>query len=395
MIRDIWFSIPLWLQAVSLGLVFVWLIQLILILCVRMRPLWQARRDRLGKVRTADALPSISVVVYAHNQAESLQDNLPRLMACDYPDFEVIVVDDGSSDETEDVLMQMDQRYSYFFHTTMADRVSTVSRRKLAMLLGVKAAHNDVVLMTQAQCVPKSSAWLRSIGRLFADGVDAVIGPVVFEDHLGLVNRFCQWDLFDRVLSSMGLTLAVKTFGGWSSNMAFRKEVFFANKNYAIQHHLDLQPGEDDLFLTDITRGKNVTVACSADAVVVNRQSHVGYVWKQERRRRAFTERYTFVLPRLVKHLDSLTRWLVVASSLVVAVAAGLMMLWWVMGAALLLLVLHALCYVLVPYNVAKMLDVHRHRISPLVCSLLTPLVNIYFRIKSRIISKQFYVGRI
>jgi len=395
MIRDIWYTFPFWLQIATIVFVAVWAIQLFFMLFVRMRPLWRFRKERLHKVPMTDELPPISVIVYAHNQAEVLQHNLPVLLDSHYPDFEVIVVDDGSTDDTESVLTQMDQRSEHFFHTTISERVQTVSRRKLAMLLGVKAAHNDIVLMTQAQCVPTSYDWLTSMGRLFTPEVDAVIGPVVYENRVGIMNRFFQWDFFDRLISMMGMTLAVNTYGGWCYNMAFRKETFFADKNRAIQQHLALRPGEDDLFLTQITKKHNVTVACSSEAVVINQQSPIHYCWKRERLHRAFTHRYYFQVPSLLFNLETLTRYLTVLLGALVIVWASMNQSWWVLGIAAFLLFANIVTYDLIPYFISKKLGIHRYKITPIVAALITPLVDMYFYLYAVLRSHQFYVGRI
>ncbi len=395
MIRDIWFLLPFWLQIACIVFVAVWAFQLFFLLFVRMRPLWRFRKERLHKVPMVDELPPISVIVYAHNQSEVLQHNLPILLDNHYPDFEVIVVDDGSTDDTESVLTQMDQRSEHFFHTTISERVQTVSRRKLAMLLGVKAAHNEIILMTQAQCVPVSYDWLTSIGRLFTPKVDAVMGPVVYESRVGLMNRFYQWDFFDRLISMMGMTLSVNTYGGWCYNMAFRRETFFADKNRAIQHHLGLRPGEDDLFLTEITKKNNVTVACSAEAVIINQQSPINYCWKRERLHRAFTHRFYFQLPSLLFNLDTLTRYLIVLSGALVIAWTSMLQSWWVMGIAIFLLLTNIVLYDLIPYFISKKLGIHRYKIIPLFYALWTPLVDLYFYLHAIFRSGQFYVGRI
>lgn len=395
MIQDIWFELPLWLQVLCVAFCVTWAFQLFFMLFVRMRPLWRFRKDRLHKVPTAEELPPISVIVYAHNQSDVLQNNLPVLLDSRYPDFEVIVVDDGSTDDTESVLTQMDQRSEHFFHTTIAERVQTVSRRKLAMLLGVKAAHNDIILMTHAQCIPASPDWLTAMGKLFTPKVDAVFGPVVYENRVGVMNRFYQWDFFDRMISMMGMTLSTQTYGGWCYNMAFRKEVFFADKNKSIQHYLGLRPGEDDLFLTEITRNKNVTVACSAEALVLNQQNDIHYSWKRERLNRAFTHRFYFHLPCILFHLDTLTRYLVVFIAAGVIAWTAMLSSWWVMGIAIFLFLSNVLTYALLPYFLAKKLYVHRFKFLPLFCALWTPLVDMFFYLYAVLKSHQFYVGRI
>ena len=397
MIRDIWFSLPWWMQTLCGVFLCAWLVQLIYLFSVRMRPLWRMRQDARKCVPVASSLPPLSIVVYAHNQSQALLQNLPVLLDMDYPDFEVIVVDDGSNDnhETENVLRLMDQRSDHFFHTTIAERIRTVSHRKLAMLLGVKAAHNDIVVMTQAQCVPTSSKWLESIGRLFVDSVDAVVGPVVYEHKRGLLNGFYQWDFFDRMLTSMGLTLAVKTYGGWSFNMAFRKEAFYADNNRSIQQHLGVNPGEDDLFLSAIAKKDNITVACSPDAVIVNHTSELGYDWKRERLNRAFTHRFSLTQPRIMCRLDVISRIFCMLSGLALIGLTAWMQSWWVMGIAIFLLVLYLVAYVLIPYFISKRLQVHRYKLLPLAFALYTPLVDWVFNIRTLFRNHQFYVGRI
>lgn len=395
MIQDIWFELPFLLQVLCVGFLTVWAFQLFYMLFVRIRPLWRFRKERLRKVPMVDGLPPISVVVYAHNQSEVLQNNLPVLLDCHYPDFEVIVVDDGSTDDTESVLTQMDQRSEHFFHTTISERVQTVSRRKLAMLLGVKAAHNDIVLMTHAQCMPASPDWLTAMGRLFTPKVDAVIGPVVYENRVGVLNRLYQWDFFDRLMTMMGLTLSVNTYGGWCYNLAFRKEVFFADKNRAIQHYLGLRPGEDDLFLTEITKKNNVTVACSAEAVIVNQQNDIHYSWKRERMNRAFTKQYYFKLPLILTGMEIVTRFVGFLAAIGVIAWSAMLASWWVMGIAIGLVVINALIYDLTPYFLSKKLYLHRYKMVPLLFALWTPLVDLYFALYALIKSHQFYVGRI
>lgn len=395
MIQDIWFELPFWLQVLCVGFCTVWALQLFYMLFVRMRPLCRFRKERLHKVPEVEDLPPISVIVYAHNQSDVLQNNLPVLLDSHYPDFEVIVVDDGSTDDTESVLTQMDQRSEHFFHTTISERVQTVSRRKLAMLLGVKAAHNDIVLMTQAQCLPASPEWLKAIGKHFTPKVDAVFGPVVYENRVGALNRIYQWDFFDRMISMMGMTLSVNTYGGWCYNMAFRKEVFFADRNKAIQRYLGLRPGEDDLFLTEITKRNNVTVACSAEALVYNQQNDIHYCWKRERLHRAFTHRYYFHLPSLLFHLDTLTRYLFAGASVAVITWSAMLASWWVMGIAIALFLINVLTYALIPYFVGKKLRVHRYKFMALLFALWTPVIDMYFYIHALVKSHQFYVGRI
>lgn len=144
-----------------------WLIQLVLLLTIQRPVLARCKRKNREGDLTDDAKPGVSVIVYSQNQGEALLRNLPTLLDNDYPNFEVIVVDDCSCDDTQNVLTIMEQRNENIFHTNLTDRIKNMSHRKLALLLGVKAAHNDIILTTKAQCVPASKSWINKMVRNF------------------------------------------------------------------------------------------------------------------------------------------------------------------------------------------------------------------------------------
>ena len=394
-VEELLMSVPLWLQIVGLCFGVFWLLQMILLFVVRRRMLSCIRAELKNNIPVAGTQPGVSVVVYSHNQADDLIRNLPIILNNDYPNFEVIVVDDGSTDDTESVLTQMDQRSEHFFHTSLAEKITTLSHRKMAMTLGVKAAHNDIILMTDAHCMPASEKWIASMMKHFTPGVDAVIGPVVCEKRVGLKNRFYQWDLFDRLLDMFNLTLSVKTYGGWGCNMAFRKDVFYANQNEAFQKYLRLNRGEDDLFLKEITRGKNVAAACSKDAVMVSQESQLKYVWDKIRLNRAFTQRFYFASPVMVRRLDAVTRILCILCGLAFIGLSAWLHLWWPMAVIAVLFAGYAAAYALIPYYTARRLGVHRYLFMPLAFALITPLLDIVFALRTHFRTKQFYVCRI
>lgn len=387
---------PLYIIILAAVFCVSWLVQVILQLSVNRQVLSRCKSEKRHEdVTFTDEKPGVSVVVYAHNQGEALMRNLPSLLDNDYPDFEVIVVDDMSRDETQDVLTIMEQRSDNLIHTKVTDKVRTMSHRKLALLLGVKAAHNDIIITTTAQCAPAGKEWISSMVRNFTSWTDFVLGPVVFEGRTGLVARFCQYDLFQRMVQLFGLTLAIRPFAGWGNNMAFRKHLLFDNNNKAFHSHLNIHPGEDDLFVAAMARKGGVAVECTPESLIINQDSPLKKAWSRDRLNRAFTgKRYAFG-PMFVKGLDTLTRYLCVLPGLALVVLSAISLDWVMLAVALVLLIGRMALNVSLAYLTSKELGIHRYLLSPIFYDLYTPLVDLWFWLRASVRTRMFYVGRV
>ena len=397
---------PFWLVCLALVFALAWLIQLVLQLWVWLAPLRHARRTQTSAEQmAAGAQPGVSVLVYSRNQAEALARNLPTLLHQNYPDYEVIVLDDCSLDDTQDVLGMMDQRSDRLFHTRIDERARAMSHRKLAVLLGAKASHYEVILMTHAECLPASEDWIAGMMRHFANpAVEVVLGPVAYERRTGFLSRFCQFDFFQRLLLLFGITLSTRGFAGWGQNLAFRKSTFYANRSQGFQRHLKMQPGEDDLFVADVARQGNVAVECQASSLVTDQAKPLFVSWSLERLNRGFTSRLYAWLPSFIRGLDYATRYLTVlpglfmiAYTLYIIIGAGGVhpMAWAVLAVVLLLLLARAGLMAYTYRSTARVLKLHPMLSWPLLLDLYTPMVDLWFRCKALLHKGRFGVSRI
>lgn len=398
------FTYPGWIITTGIIFVVAWLIQLALLIGVWMRTLRHARRQAARPAASAYQ-PGVSVLVYSHNQADALARNLPVLLSQNYPDYEVIVLDDCSVDETQDVLTMMDQRSDRLIHSRIDSRTRAMSHRKLGVLLGAKASHHDILLMTHAECMPASADWISGMVQQLANpAVEVVLGPVVYERRSSLLSRFCQFDLFNRLLLMMGITLAVRPYAGWGQNLAFRKSTFYANRSQGFQRHLKMQPGEDDLFVADVARVDNVAVECHADSLVTDQSKPLFISWSIERLNRGFTSRLYSWLSASIMVADGLTRYLTVLPGLVLAgytlyniigIAGQHTVAWVVLGIVLAMLLLRAVLIGYTHYASARALRQRAQTMWPILLDLYMPLVDVWFRCKALIQRKRFGVGRI
>ena len=240
---------------------------------------------------TDDQLPKASVVVYAHNDAEWLESFLPTLLHQDYPDYEVIVVDDASTDNSRNLLSAMLTQFQHLHLTLTPDRTRGLSRKKLSLMLGIKAAQGDVVVTTNANCCVTSDQWLRLMLRNFVPGTDVVIGYSHYRYKSDRNAGHC-YRVFDTVtVGEQYLTSAIagKPYRGVSDNLAYRREAFFRNNGFS--KNLDLRWGDDDVFLCEIAHGGNTRVELAPEAQVVACYENVSHAHTALKQRRDFTSR--------------------------------------------------------------------------------------------------------
>ena len=399
------FLYSFWLVVLAAVFAVAWLIQIILHLVVWQGALRQAGRQAKTPLLSQGELPGVSVLVYSHNQAEALARNLPVLLNQNYPKYEVIVLDDNSRDNTQDVLTMMDQRSDILMHTKIDEKTRAMSHRKLAVLLGTKSAHYDLILMTHAECMPASAEWIGGLVNHFANpGIEVVLGPVVYERRTGFLSRFCQFDLFQRLLLMFGIALSMKAYAGWGQNLAFRKSTFYANRSQGFQRHLKMQPGEDDLFVADVARYGNVAVDCTPQTVMTDQSKPLFINWSLDRLNRGFTSRLYPWAPVAVKYLDYLTRYLTVVPGIFLIVYALMRIFggvgthqnaWITVGAVLAMLLIRIALIVFTHVRSAKALKQHPMVGWPILCDLYTPFVDLWFRCKALIYRKRFGVGKV
>ncbi|MCM1164104.1 MAG: glycosyltransferase [Muribaculaceae bacterium] len=250
---------------------------------------------------TADEMtyPSVSVIVYSENDAANLEVLLSQILDQDYPGmFEVIVVNDGAVASTKDVIARLEREHSNLYMTFTPLDSRAVSRKKLAVTLGIKAARYDVVIHTTGNCQIPSRLWLRAMCRHFTSGTDMVIGyaaPAAAADEVREPRK--RLHAFDNVRSAveyLSWAIAGRPYRGTSHNLAYRRELFFSNKGFSRSLHLKY--GDDDVFVSQVADKYNTVTELSADSMVLSVEENPAAA------HRARKLRYGFTAPLLKGH---------------------------------------------------------------------------------------------
>ncbi len=249
------------------------------------------RRRKKGKIPVAETQPPVSVIVCARNEEHNLSDYLASLLEQQYPCYEVIVVDDGSEDNTRLLVERMKRRYQHLRLTFVPHDAWVRSSKKLALTLAAKAAQYDYLLLTDADCRPYGRQWISEMMKCFTDGVEVVLGYGAYFEKKTLLNRFIQYDTLFAGMQYLGMAFAGHPYMGVGRNLAYKKTTFFSNNGFAGM--LDSRAGDDDLFVNKVARGMNTAIVASPESLTwsVPRQTWQGW-WQQKLRHLSVSPRY-------------------------------------------------------------------------------------------------------
>lgn len=206
----------------------------------------------------------VSVIICARNEAENLRSFLPSVLEQDYPDYEVIVVNDCSEDESDEILKGLSAKYDKLKVSTIYKESSLRHSKKMALFLGIRAAANELLLLTDADCRPVSKNWIRTIAGSFNANTSFVLGYGGYMKRPGLLNKYIRYDSMFIAMQYSGMALSGLPYMGVGRNLAYRKSTFLKNKGFG--PHLNLQSGDDDLFVNLLATKENTRVNLSPES---------------------------------------------------------------------------------------------------------------------------------
>lgn len=283
----------------------------------------------------AQELQPLSVIIYANEQEDNLRRNLPAILEQDYPQFEVIVINNGNNDASEDYLTLLEDKYPNLYHSFVPSSSRYISRKKLAITLGVKASKHDWLVFTDANCMPCSNQWLRTMARNFTPQTQIVLGYSGYERNKGWLNKRVSFDNLFNSMRYLGYALAGKPYIGIGRNMAYRKELFYAQKGFSA--NLNLQRGDDDLFINKVASPQNTRVETDVNAVVRVQPVERVKDWKEEKINYTMTALFYKGNQRYLSGFETTSRLLFHAAWMIILACGAINHHWLVMGIAFLM----------------------------------------------------------
>lgn len=377
-LQSIGFNLTLefWIILCVLGSLFI--IQSLYYFMVYLKP-YSFEKKRVKDKGDDVELPPVSIVIASKNESENLLKNLPLILEQDYPNFEVIVINMGSTDETNDSLKQIGAKYPNLYHTFVPADAEDINNKKLALTLGIKAAKNEYLLFTEAYCRPNSNKWIEEFALEFLKGKDIVLGyNNLTIDKQFMLSGFVKYDNLIHQVKFLSMAIIGKPFMGVGRNMAYKKSLFFEEKGFSSV--LKYYDGEDDLFINKAVKNRSVGVVVSADGITTTSIVDKYSVWKSLKSKYLNSKKYYRGASSLLFWLDSFTKFVFKAVAILSIIYGIISQNYAIVSVAALLLILHFLIAFYVINKISKMLEDKKASLSLVWYELIMPLCGYKFR---------------
>ena len=269
---DFFFNRLIFIVLLCFGITFI--IQLIYHWCVFSKLAFYKKKD---KTKSDDQLEPVSVVVCARDAYEYLQDLVPVLLTQDYPDYEIVIVNDCSEDETEEWLKDIERREPKIKPVQLRQHLNFFNGKKFPLSMGIKSAKNDLIVLTDVNCLPTNSQWLRSVVNSYGNNTEVVIGYSPYFNKKGVFNKIMRFDAVQYAIQYLSAALNKHPYMGIGTNLSYRKELFYRHKGFT--SHYTTSVGDDDLFISQVAKGKNTEVLIDAENAILTTPPHKFGMW--------------------------------------------------------------------------------------------------------------------
>src|SRR3954464_427457 len=233
----------------------------------------------------------VSVIICARDEDENIARNLPGILVQEYQStHEVIVVNDNSIDDTKYILAELQKTFKKLQIVDLTQEAKMIAGKKFPLSIGIKEAKHEIVLLTDADCVPASENWLFKMQDAFSNGTEVALGYGAYQKAPGWLNKAIRFETFHTALQYFGYALAGKPYMGVGRNLAYKKNLFYRNKGFSSINHIP--SGDDDLFINRVATKENTSVVMDPEAFTLSKPRQTWKDWMKQKNRHYTTGKF-------------------------------------------------------------------------------------------------------
>jgi glycosyltransferase involved in cell wall biosynthesis len=245
---------------------------------------------RKKKKRQSQQHP-VSVIICARDEDENLARNLPGVLVQEYPSTsEVVVVNDNSVDDSKYILQELKKRFKSLHIVELTQEAKLINGKKYPLSVGIREAKHEILLLTDADCVPSSEKWIEKMQDGYSDNTEIILGYGAYHKRKGVLNKLIRFESFHTGLQYLSYALAGMPYMGVGRNLSYKKSLFFRNKGFSSINHIP--SGDDDLFVNKAATRKNTAVIIDEEAVTRSIPKTSWKSWFRQKTRHYTTAKY-------------------------------------------------------------------------------------------------------
>lgn len=233
----------------------------------------------------------LTVIICAKDEAANLVNNLPGVLVQNYNStHSVLVVNDNSTDESKYILEELQRTFRQLQVLPLTQSSSNIPGKKFPLSMGIMSAKTELLLLTDADCIPASEFWMQKMQAAFTEEKDIVLGYGPYKKRRGLLNKLIRFETFHTALQYFSYALAGKPYMGVGRNLAYKKTVFLNNKGFSSINHIP--GGDDDLFISNVANKRNTAVVLDKDTFTLSEAKLTWKSWRKQKSRHYTTGKY-------------------------------------------------------------------------------------------------------
>jgi glycosyltransferase involved in cell wall biosynthesis len=252
---------------------------------------------------------AVSVIICARDEAANLAKNLPGALVQEYSStHEVIVVNDNSYDDSKYVLEEFYRKFKQLHIVELTQEAKMIPGKKFPLSIGIKTAKYEIVLLTDADCVPASEHWIEKMQASYDDDTEIVLGYGAYYKKTGLLNKIIRWETFHTALQYLSYAQAGLAYMGVGRNLSYKKIIFFRHKGFSAHNHV--ASGDDDLFINMAATRKNTRINIDKDTFTLSEPAKTWTQWYQQKSRHYSTGKFYRPLHKFLLGLYSFSHFI-------------------------------------------------------------------------------------
>ncbi len=241
-------------------------------------------------IKSVNKTNPISLIVCAKNEADNLQNHIPRWLEQNYPNFELILINDASDDETSEIMHHFAEQDPRIQVVDVKSNEAFWGSKKYALTLGIKRAKNHHLIFTDADCYPASEEWLSEMASQFSNEKQIVLGYGAYEKRPGFLNKLIRFETLMTAVQYFSYAKVGMPYMGVGRNLGYTSKTFYDTNGFI--KHIKVASGDDDLFVNEAATSKNTAICIDQSGFTYSIPKNSYKQWGRQKKRHLTTAKF-------------------------------------------------------------------------------------------------------